>query len=171
MVIPGNYTAFHYPDGGAAMSTRHRGFTLIELMITVAIVAILAAIAYPSYQEYTKKARRAEAHAALLDLASRQERFFSSKYTYTNDLTNHACKGLNFNTRTENGYYTISVTSISPTPAWNTAGGVCIATKQATSYTLVATNTSGDDECYYIALASSGVRSGFTFRGLNAECW
>ncbi|MGJ7528323.1 type IV pilin protein [Variovorax sp. GB1P17] len=58
------------------------GFTLIELMIVVAVVAILAAIAYPSYVRYVQKARRTDAKTALLDLATREERFFSINNTY-----------------------------------------------------------------------------------------
>ncbi|MBB3180503.1 type IV pilin protein [Variovorax sp. Sphag1AA] len=59
------------------------GFTLIELMIAVAVVAILAAIAYPSYLEQIRKSRRTDAKAALLDLAARQERYFTTHNTYT----------------------------------------------------------------------------------------
>ena len=56
-------------------SARARGFTLIEVMITVAIVAILAAVALPSYREHVRKSRRAEAQAYLMALASRQQQF------------------------------------------------------------------------------------------------
>eukprot|EP00456_Euglypha_rotunda_P052701 TRINITY_DN4249_c0_g1_i3.p2 TRINITY_DN4249_c0_g1~~TRINITY_DN4249_c0_g1_i3.p2 ORF type:complete len:149 (-),score=44.32 TRINITY_DN4249_c0_g1_i3:10-456(-) len=62
---------------------RPRGFTLIELMIIVAIVAILAAIAFPSYSAYVRKARRVDAKNAVLDLASREEKFFSINNRYT----------------------------------------------------------------------------------------
>lgn len=58
------------------------GFTLIELMITVAIIAIIAAIAYPSYQEQVRKTRRANAQADLLELSSYMERFYSESFTY-----------------------------------------------------------------------------------------
>jgi type IV pilus assembly protein PilE len=67
------------------MSTRtrrNRGFTLIELMITVAIVAILAAIAYPSYQEHIRKGYRAQAQSFLMDVAFRQQQYFMDNRGY-----------------------------------------------------------------------------------------
>ncbi|MBT5967504.1 MAG: prepilin-type N-terminal cleavage/methylation domain-containing protein, partial [Gammaproteobacteria bacterium] len=51
-----------------------KGFTIIELMITVAIIGILASIAYPSYQESVYKSRRADGKGALLGLANAMER-------------------------------------------------------------------------------------------------
>lgn len=59
-----------------------RGFTLIELMIVVAIVGILAAIAYPAYQDSVLKGRRAEARTALLELMQQQERYMTQRGTY-----------------------------------------------------------------------------------------
>lgn len=69
-----------------------RGFTLVELMIVVAIIGILSAIAYPSYQEYVLKTGRADGKAKLAEVMSAQERFYSQNQRYTTDLNT----GLNY---------------------------------------------------------------------------
>ncbi|MEB0135681.1 type IV pilin protein [Actimicrobium sp. CCC2.4] len=66
--------------------SNRNGFTLIELMITVAVIAILAAVAYPSYVEQVNKSRRAEGKSAILQTASLQERFFTLNNTYSTTL-------------------------------------------------------------------------------------
>ena len=102
------------------------GFTLVELMIVVVIVSILASIAYPNYQAFLARAKRNEARAALLRLATAQERFYLNNNTFTQDLTR-----LGFGTTptwiTETGYYTIQVTAadannFSATATYNDAG-------------------------------------------------
>lgn len=72
---------------GGAPRGRSPGFTLIELLIAVAVVGILAAIAYPTYQRSVLKSRRADAKAALLDLAQREERYMAQYNVYTDDAT------------------------------------------------------------------------------------
>ena len=62
--------------------SRHAGFTLIELMIVVALVGVLASVAYPSYREYVNKSRRAEARVALMETLQQQERYMSQHNTY-----------------------------------------------------------------------------------------
>jgi type IV pilus assembly protein PilE len=64
-----------------------RGFTLIELMVAVAIVAILTAAAIPSYTSYVMKSRRPDAKQALLDFAAREERYYTLNNTYTSTAT------------------------------------------------------------------------------------
>ena len=60
------------------MATRARGFTLIELIITVAVVAILAAIALPNYEEHVRRGRRAELQTQVLQAGGFMERYFTS---------------------------------------------------------------------------------------------
>jgi type IV pilus assembly protein PilE len=63
-------------------AARQHGFTLIELMITVAIVGILAAVAYPSYQNHVQKTRRAAATACLTELSQWMERNYTTCLAY-----------------------------------------------------------------------------------------
>ncbi|HEX5539768.1 MAG TPA: type IV pilin protein [Methylophilaceae bacterium] len=64
-----------------------KGFTLIELMITVAIIAILAAIAYPSYTEYVKRGHRSSAQTYMLDLAQREQQYFLDSRSYADSVS------------------------------------------------------------------------------------
>lgn len=68
-------------------SNRPHGFTLIELMVAVAIVAILTVIAIPQYTKYVMQSRRPDAKQALLDLAAREERYYTLNNTYTTSAT------------------------------------------------------------------------------------
>ena len=62
--------------------TRRAGFTLVELMIVVAIIGILASIAYPGYANYITRSRRIEGQMAMLDIMQQQERFYSLHNSY-----------------------------------------------------------------------------------------
>ena len=94
------------------MRKHMQGITLIELMIVVVVVSILASIAYPSYQEFTARAKRNEARAALLRLATNQERFYLNNNTFTTDMTQVGFANSPFTT--ENGYYIVIVTAATP---------------------------------------------------------
>ena len=65
---------------------RGRGFSLIELMVVVAVVGILASIAYPSYQDYVKRGHRADAQAYLMDVAQRQQQYFTDNRSFAADV-------------------------------------------------------------------------------------
>lgn len=62
--------------------TEQRGFTLIELMIAIAIIGILAAIAYPNYQAYIIKSNRTSAQAQMMDIANREQQFLLANRAY-----------------------------------------------------------------------------------------
>jgi type IV pilus assembly protein PilE len=68
-------------------SYRERGFTLVELMITVVIIGILASIAYPSYTSQILKTHRSSAQAEMLDIASRQQQFLMANRAYADKTT------------------------------------------------------------------------------------
>ena len=82
------------------------GFTLVELLIVVAIVSILASIAIPSYQSHIQESRRTEGQVKLMEVMNAQERYYTLNNTYVSDLTK-----LNYDNNpepSENNYYNIS---------------------------------------------------------------
>lgn len=105
--------------------TQSKGFTLVELMVTVAIVGILAAIAYPSYTQYVIRANRADAQQALMQLQQNMERYFTSHRSYT-DAEVGSNVGPSQSPESGDAVYTFAIEDLT-----------------ASSYTLVATPESG----------------------------
>ena len=136
---------------------RIAGFTLIELMLVIAVIGVLAAVAFPSYQNYVNRSKRSDGKNALLEMASRQERYYFDNNTYTTDPTD-----LGYSSDpaiSPEGYYSISISN-QPT------GDI------ATSYTLTATPTGdfNDPDCGNLTLNSRGVKDR-TGTEIMDRCW
>jgi type IV pilus assembly protein PilE len=149
---------------------RQRGFTLIELMIAVVIASILAAIAIPSYSSYIMKSRRTEAKSALLNMASLEERFFSTNNTYSStpsDLGYAATATVPFSVGS--GYYNITVWTVTPpvAPANSTSAGTP-ATYIITAAPVAGSTQANDAGCLSFTISSGGVQ---TSTGSSATCW
>jgi len=116
---------------------RPHGFTLIELMITVAIVSILAAIAYPSYINQVIKGRRAAAQATLMNIAQRQQQYLLDSRSYAGSLAT-----LNVTPPADvSAYYTISIAAPAGSPPTFTVTATPIAgASQANDVTLSIDN-------------------------------
>jgi type IV pilus assembly protein PilE len=150
---------------------RWAGFTLIELMVVVAIATILLSIAIPSYMTYIRQSRRTEAKTAVLDAAGREERFFSTNGAlYTNTPASLGYTTLN---AIGSGYYNLTVCV--PANA-NCTGGLAMPNPPAApSYTIVATPVAGqsqaaDAQCTAYAVDSTGQQYA-TGTGGIAYCW
>lgn len=88
----------------------NRGFTLIEVMITVAIVGILAAIAYPSYMQYILTSNRSQAAVELTEIANLQEQYYLDHNQYANGLTQLGYASNTINTQSDHYQVKISNT-------------------------------------------------------------
>jgi len=131
---------------------KDKGITLIELMIVIVVIGILATVAYPMYRDYAARAKRTEARAALLKIATKQESYYLQNNSYTTDL-----RQLGFNVSSnyvsDSGSYRINVNSA-----------------DASNFSATATYILADnelDKCASFTIDGRGLKSSAP----RADCW
>lgn len=140
--------------------TKAAGFTLIELMIVLAIMGILLAVVVPSYSDSVRKSRRADAMKELMELGARQERFYAQNSTYTIEIELNSGLGIVDGETSSGGYYTLSAEACS------------VAQPITRCYLLKATPIGSqlkDTACGTLSLDRLGVRQ--ATGTLGDKCW
>ena len=151
--------------------TRQSGFTLIELMITVAVIGILAAVAYPSYQGYIHRANRSAAQSFMMGIANKQQQYLLDARSFAGDPNAVTTLALTVPSDVSTKY-SFTVTCTMPTAAGN-----CTAAVGAPNYTITATpigtqstNDSKYGSCGALTLNAAGAKNQLG-GGTLAECW
>lgn len=135
------------------MTRKAPGWTLIELVIALAVVAIIAAFAYSAYNDQVIKSRRADGQAMLFAAAQRQQQFFTINGNFTDTIGEG---GLEMASASPEGYYTLSISAT------------------ANTYTLSATRAglqAADTDCGNLTLNHLGVRATVGGTLPAAKCW
>jgi type IV pilus assembly protein PilE len=138
---------------------RSGGFTLLELMIVVGVIAVLAAIAYPAYNRYGFRARRSEGQQFLMQIASAEERYFTTNNAYTSTIMGTCATCLGF------------VTDMSSSRSQPSYQASIALGNPPVSYTITATAQNGQagDACGNLTLTDQNVKAPLT--SSNGNCW
>jgi type IV pilus assembly protein PilE len=139
---------------------RQRGFTLIELMVTVVIIAILARLAIPQIRNQIREARRTDAKTALLDIASREERFYATNNTYTSNMANLFASGASWPLQIPD----------STSPNYSISAPTVTSTSFAVAAVPVSSADQNNDSCATYTLNYLGVQGNMN-NTITTGCW
>ncbi len=134
------------------MRSTRAGFTLIELMITVALLAIIMTISVTSYRQYMQRANRTDARALLLRLAAAQERWYLDNNQYSDDPVADLRIGVlggNGGALSEHGYYEVTINRDADPAAGYTAVAEPVAGEAQSS----------DTDCQELSIDETGLRA------------
>ncbi|PHS73908.1 type IV pilin protein [Porticoccus sp.] len=145
---------------------RTRGFTLIELMVVIAIVALLVMVAMPAYDGYVRKTKRSLGKAELMSVMARQEQFFVNNKQYATTLTGLGYLASPYAINQDGDEVAV------------TASGriyqIAISNASATAFTLQAIpqgSQTKDTQCSTLQITSVGVKSIVDGSGSASDCW
>jgi len=157
----------HFSGRRCRCQVKARGFSLIELLIAMVIVAILASVAIPSYQTYILRSHRTDAKSALLDMASLEERYFSTNNSYSQTPSDLGYTGAVPFAVGLNGYYQITtLTAVAATAPANGNNGT------PASYTITASAVGtqvNDTQCLTFTILSAGQQTATP--DPQGNCW
>jgi type IV pilus assembly protein PilE len=152
-----------------------KGFTLIEVMITVAIVAILASVAYPSYTSYIARAKRADARTQLLQAAQFMQRFYAANDQYAQDRASNSVLGTSVGMPDNLRVSPADGTALYQINTAIASAGNYTASVTTSAYTLTMAPITGrsmaSDPCGMFTITSTGVRGVVGATKTRDECW